>query len=406
MTLKSNMSKSIDPALNSETNTALLNAQFAFLIEADKLKTVDRANQLMDRTRFENSAEHSWHAALLAILCAPLAGPDVDLAQVVEMLILHDIVEIDAGDHPIHITHNPKDIEDAEHAAAVRIFGLLPDDQNAKYTKIWQTFEAMQTPTARFAKAIDFLAPALQCLGAPIQLTDESDIVERNLKHGRASKIKDIVPELYEFTLARFEGRTCDPVMAQRYAFWSEADRLKTVLRATPIMDGTRPENSGEHSWHVMLYALVLSDQTRSDVDVSRAIMMMLLHDIVEVDAGDTPIHGAITPEAHKAQEDAEIAAADRLFELLPSAQGQNLRSIWEEFEAAQTVTALYAKSIDRAQPVLHNLANDGGSWRTYDVKLHQLDTRVGDKITRGCPALWPFIRARVAPWFISHNAL
>lgn len=405
MTLTFNVSPSIS-TISDIQDTTRLDAQFAFLLESDKLKSIDRANQVMDRARFENSAEHSWHAALLAVLCAPLAGPDVDIAQAIEMLILHDIVEIDAGDHPIHITHNPQDIEDAEALAATRIFGLLPTDLELKYTAIWRAFEDMQSPTARFAKAIDFLAPALQCLGAPIQLAEERDIVESNLKHGRASKIKDILPELYEFTLALFENRPCDPVMAQRYAYWCEADRLKAVLRATPIMDGSRRENSGEHSWHVMLYALVLSDQARGDIDVSRAILMMILHDIVEVDAGDNPIHGTVTAEAQKAQEVAEIKAADRLFGLLPTDQNQQLRNIWEEFEAAQTATALYAKSIDRAQPVLHNLANDGGSWRTYDVKLHQLDVRVGDKINRGSPALWPFIRARVAPWFVAQNAL
>ncbi|MFT6169952.1 MAG: putative hydrolase of HD superfamily [Celeribacter sp.] len=387
-------------------DVARLTAQFSFLLEADKLKTVDRANQVMDRARFENSAEHSWHAALLAVLCAPMAGPDVDMALALEMLILHDIVEIDAGDHPIHITHNPKDIELAEAAAAVRIYGLLPQDLGIKYTAIWQEFEAMQSPTARFAKAIDFLAPALQCLGAPVQLGDERDIIARNLLHGRALRTKAILPDLYEFTLAKFEGRDTDPVLDQRYAFWCEADRLKSILRATPIMDGTRPENSGEHSWHVMLYAFVLADYAKDPIDVYRAILMMLLHDIVEVDAGDTPIHGAVTVAAQKAQEEAEIKAADRLFGLLPLDQGQNLRRIWDEFETAATPTALYAKSIDRAQPVLHNLANDGGSWRTYDVKLHQLDTRVGAKISRGCPALWPFIRARVEPWFIQYAAL
>ena len=394
------------PDLAPTQDNTRLNAQFAFLLEADKLKTVERANQVMDRARFENSAEHSWHAALLAVLCAPMASADVDMDRVVEMLILHDIVEIDAGDHPIHIMHNPQDIADVEAAAATRIYGLLPDDLRVKYLETWQEFEAMQTPTARFAKSIDFLAPALQCLGAPVQLAEERDIVERNLFEGRASKIKDLLPDLYEFALALFEGRATDPVMDQRYAFWCEADRLKAVLRATPIMDGTRLENSGEHSWHVMLYALTLTDQAKDPIDMSRAITMMILHDIVEVDAGDNPIHGTVTPEAQKAQELAEINAADRLFGLLPHDQGVSLRSIWEEFEAATTPTALYAKSIDRAQPVLHNLANDGGSWRTYDVKLHQLDSRVGDKITRGCPALWPFIRARLEHWFVAADAL
>ena len=391
---------------SSPTDYVRLDAQFAFLLEADKLKTVERANQVMDRARFENSAEHSWHAALLAVLCAPMAGADVDLNLALEMLILHDIVEIDAGDHPIHITHNPKHIEVAEAAAALRIYGLLPQDLALKYTAIWQEFERMQSPTARFAKAIDFLAPALQCLGAPVQLDEERDIIARNLLHGRALKTKAILPELYDFTLAKFERRGTDPILDQRYTFWCEADRLKSVLRATPIMDGTRPENSGEHSWHVMLYALTLSDQACGQIDVARAITMMLLHDIVEVDAGDNPIHGTVTKAAQQAQEQAELKAADRLFGLLPKDQAHDLRLIWEEFEAAQTPTALYAKSIDRAQPVLHNLANDGGSWRTYDVKLHHLDTRVGAKISRGCPALWPFIRARVAPWFIDHGAV
>ena len=100
------------PALPNLTGqeSARLNAQYAFLREADRLKTVLRANQLMDRSRFENSAEHSWHAALLALLCAPLAGPDVDISRVIEMLMLHDIVEVDAGDHPIHISHNPASV--------------------------------------------------------------------------------------------------------------------------------------------------------------------------------------------------------------------------------------------------------------------------------------------------------
>jgi putative hydrolase of HD superfamily len=263
----------------------------------------------------------------------------------------------------------------------------------------------MQTPTARFAKTIDYLAPGLQCLGAETSDDEEDIIVADNLREGRAFKVRDIIPELYEFSSALFEGRETDPVMAQRFAFWRAVDPLKSVLRATPIMDGSRPENSGEHSWHVMLYALTLADQGLPEADTQRAIVMMLLHDIVEVDAGDNPIHGAVTAEAQQAQLEAELKAADRLFGLLPDAQGTELRAIWDEFEAAETPTALYAKSIDRAQPVLHNLANDGGSWRAYNVTLEQVETRVGAKVTKGCPNLWSFIRDRIEPWFIEHNA-
>jgi Predicted hydrolases of HD superfamily len=383
-----------------------LDAQYAFLMEADRLKTVERANQLMDRSRFENSAEHSWHACLLALLCAPLAGSDVDIDRVLEMLILHDIVEVDAGDHPIHILYDTDQIVAREQAAADRIYGLLPDDLATRYRATWEEFEAMETPTARFAKAVDYLAPALQSIGAPEQLEEEREIVGGNLRRGRAVRAKDILPELFEFTRAAFESDKTDPVLAQRFNFWCEADKLKSVYRATPIADGSRKENTGEHSWHIMLYALTLADHAECGVDIALALKMLLLHDIVEVDAGDTPIHGAVTPEALKAQEEAEIKAADRLFGLLPEDQGAMFRAIWEEFEAAETPTAVYAKSIDRTQPVLHNLSDDGGSWRTYDVKLHQLDARVGVKIARGCPKLWPYIRSQCEPWFVSRNAL
>ncbi|MCA0043893.1 HD domain-containing protein [Celeribacter litoreus] len=386
--------------------TTRLDAQYAFLMEADRLKTVERANQLMNRSRFENSAEHSWHACLLALLCAPLAGDGVNLDLAIKMLILHDIVEVDAGDHPIHILYDTDDIRARELAAADRIYGLLPDDLETEFRAIWAEFEAMESPTARFAKSVDFLAPALQSIGAPQQIDEEIEIVGGNLARGRAVKAKDILPVLFDFTKAAFYDEPTDPKMAQRFAFWCEADKLKSVLRATPIADGSRRENTGEHSWHIMLYALTLADHASEGVDVSLALKMLLLHDIVEVDAGDTPIHGAVSEEAVKAQEEAELKAAERLFGLLPGDQSKSFRAIWDEFEAAETPTAVYAKSIDRCQPVMHNLADDGGSWRTYDVKLHQLDTRVGAKISRGCPSLWPYIRAKCAPWFVARQAL
>jgi putative hydrolase of HD superfamily len=398
------MTLNIETTPNTLRAEPRLDAQFSFLLEADKLKTIERANQIMTRARFENTAEHSWHAALLALICAPYASAEVDIDRVIEMLILHDLVEIDAGDHPIHLPYDADTVKTKELAAAQRLYGLLPDDLELKFRSTWEEFEAMQTPTSRFAKAIDFLAPALQCLGAETPDSEENGIIAQNLNEGRAFKIKSVIPELYEFSVALFEGRPTDPIMMQRFEFWREADKLKSVLRATPIMDGSRPENSGEHSWHVMLYALTLADQGMNEADPQRAILMMLLHDIVEVDAGDNPIHGAVTAQAQQTQLEAELKAADRLFGMLPQAQASQLRAIWDEFETAETPTALYAKSIDRAQPVLHNLANDGGSWRAYNVTMAQVESRVGDKVTKGCPTLWPFIRGRIKPWFLQHE--
>ncbi len=184
----------------------------------------------------------------------------------------------------------------------------------------------------------------------------------------------------------------------RQIGFLLEIDRLKLVQRASPIADGSRPENSGEHSWHLAMFALVLADQAAPDVSIDRVIRMLLLHDIVEIDAGDIPIHAASAGSAAQAQ--AERAAADRLFGMLPAVQGAALRALWDEFEAGETPDARFAKALDRCQPPLMNLAAGGGSWTHYDVTLDQIDARVGVPARRGAPALWDRVRARIKPWF------
>jgi putative hydrolase of HD superfamily len=180
-------------------------------------------------------------------------------------------------------------------------------------------------------------------------------------------------------------------------AFLSEIDRLKQVLRASPTTDGARRENAGEHSWHIAMYALVLAEHADRGVSVDRAIRMLLVHDIVEIDAGDVPIHRAADHEAQAAK---ERAAADRLFGLLPAEQGAALRALWDEFEAGESADARFARAVDRVQPLFQNLAAGGGSWIDYDVTMEHIDTRVGARVLRGLPRLWPALRARVAPWF------
>jgi len=186
-----------------------------------------------------------------------------------------------------------------------------------------------------------------------------------------------------------------------QFAFLNEADRLKHVMRATTTVDGARPENSGEHSWHLALYALVLADQAEPGVDINRVIRMLLIHDLVEIDVGDVPIHSA-NGLAHASVETttAEAKAADRIFGLLPPDLGTNLRALWEEFEAAQSPDARFAKSLDRVQPVMANLMSGGGTWKTYDVTFQQLEDRVGVKIAKGAPALWEWVKTKARPWF------
>jgi putative hydrolase of HD superfamily len=184
-------------------------------------------------------------------------------------------------------------------------------------------------------------------------------------------------------------------------AFLSEADKLKSVLRATTLNDASRRENSGEHSWHIALYAMVLAEHAVTPVNVNRVIKMLLIHDLVEIDAGDTPIHAS-----HDADKQARIEqqAATRIFGLLPQDQAQEFRALWDEFEAAETDDAVFAKSIDRVQPVISNLESGGASWIEYDVTVEQIETRVGVKVRRGAPAVWQTLKNRIDMWFSTNG--
>lgn len=186
-------------------------------------------------------------------------------------------------------------------------------------------------------------------------------------------------------------------------AFLMEADKLKQIVRGTTLADGSRYENSGEHSWHIALFALVLGADAPTDVKVDRVIKMLLLHDIVEIDAGDAPIFGD-----HDATEMAakEEAAATRLFGLLPPDQAQSFRALWDEFEAAQTPDARFAKSLDRFQPPNQNLSSGGGSWVEYNTDYSQFEARVGNKIKRGAPWLWTWLQPKAEAWFAARNRL
>lgn len=148
-----------------------------------------------------------------------------------------------------------------------------------------------------------------------------------------------------------------------------------------------------------MLYALTLAEHAERPVNIDRVLKMLLLHDIVEIDAGDNPIHGDHDPVAMEA---AEQAAADRLFGMLPRDQRAAYRAIWEEFEAAETDDAIFAKSVDRVQPVVSNLESGGGTWGDYNVTAEQLESRVGTKVRRGAPALWSHLKQRIDAWFSS----
>lgn len=382
--------------------THRISQQLAFLVEADKLKSITRANVLADGSRFENTAEHSWHVCLWALVFADQSH-GADITRVIQMLLLHDIVEIDAGDHPVHLPHNADEVRRAEEAAASRIFGLLPDDQAAVYRQLWDEFEANQSVDARFAKRIDKAAPMFLELSNPVQTASEHDILRAILETGRFADLHDDWPDLYQHAANLSNKRGIAPTdpLGARLRFVIEADALKSILRGTTICDGTRRENSGEHSWHIMLWAMTLHEHSHAAADLGAVLRMLLLHDIVEIDAGDNPLHGDFDAELVEAQEQ---AAADRLFGLLPDDQTEAYRAIWDEFEAAASDDAIFAKSLDRAQPLVCNLQSGGGSWIAYNVSRSQIDDRVGWKVAKGAPALWDALSPKIDAWFTANT--
>jgi putative hydrolase of HD superfamily len=158
---------------------------------------------------------------------------------------------------------------------------------------------------------------------------------------------------------------TLDPRIAAQLGFVVEVDRLKTVLRQSPLVAASRRENDAEHSWHLALMVILLAEHADEPVDVGHTIKLVVVHDLVEIYAGDTPLYDTVGAQT---QEVRERAAADRLFGLLPGDQAHALRALWDEFEARETPEARFAKAMDRLEPLLLNWMARGGTWQTPGV--------------------------------------
>ncbi|WP_347362440.1 HD domain-containing protein [Vibrio vulnificus] len=172
----------------------------------------------------------------------------------------------------------------------------------------------------------------------------------------------------------------------KQLALLMELDKLKSVLRRTRVKSADkRLENSAEHSWHVALMALLMEEHANEPVDIGRVVKMLLLHDVVEIDAGDTFVYDAVASEQPAEK---ELAAAQRLFGMLPADQGEELLQLWLEFEAAQTADAKFGKALDRIIPMLLNYHNQGQSWQEHGVTRQQALT-VNQKIDLGSHVLW-----------------
>jgi putative hydrolase of HD superfamily len=179
-----------------------------------------------------------------------------------------------------------------------------------------------------------------------------------------------------------------DERLQQQITFLVEADKLKSILRQTPLADNSRPENSAEHSWHLAVAVLALQEYAPDGTDVLHAMRLVIVHDLVEIDAGDT---FAYDTAHHETKAERELAAAERIFGLLPADLQTSFRGWWDEFEAQQTPSARFANALDRLQPLLLNMHAGGGSWTAHRVARSQVVRRM-QPIQLWMPAAWPFV--------------
>lgn len=175
--------------------------------------------------------------------------------------------------------------------------------------------------------------------------------------------------------------------LLKQISFIKEIDKLKYIQRKTKLFNSDRRENDAEHSWHLAMMAIVLAEHSDKPVDILKVVKMVLIHDIVEIDAGDTFIYD--TTKSHSNTEE-ELLAAKRIFGLLPAEQAEEFIAIWEEFEEGNTDEAKFAKSMDRLEPLLQNTSNNGGTWTEFNVSYE----KVYDKkkaIKNGSTSIWNY---------------
>jgi putative hydrolase of HD superfamily len=175
--------------------------------------------------------------------------------------------------------------------------------------------------------------------------------------------------------------------LLRQIEFIKEVDKLKYILRKTKLLNSDRNENDAEHSWHLSLMAIVLAEHTNFPVDLLKVIKMLLIHDIVEIDAGDTFIYD--TQKSHDNTTE-EREAAKRIFGLLPDHQADEMIAIWEEFEERQTNEAKFARAMDRFEPLLQNVSNNGGTWTEFGVNYDQVYTKK-QVIQQGSNTIWQY---------------
>ncbi|MPW25739.1 HD domain-containing protein [Alkalibaculum sp. M08DMB] len=171
--------------------------------------------------------------------------------------------------------------------------------------------------------------------------------------------------------------------------FIVEIDKMKSILRQTKIIGENRREDDAEHSWHIAVMAMILCEYANDKIDIGKVIKMVLIHDLVEIYAGDTFCYDK---EGNLGKRDREIAAADKIYGMLQDDKRKELRALWDEFEEMNTPESLFAASMDRLQPMLNNYHSDGGTWKKYKVTRSQVYNRIAP-VKKSSDQIWDYIK-------------
>ena len=170
--------------------------------------------------------------------------------------------------------------------------------------------------------------------------------------------------------------------------FIIELDKMKSILRQNSLIDGSRKENDAEHSWHIAVMAMVLHEYSNLPIDLCKVIKMLLIHDLVEIYAGDTFCYDE---EGNETKEERELKAAEKLFNMLDEDKGKELRSLWAEFEERKTNEAIFAAAMDRLQPLFSNYYNEGGTWKKFNVNKEAVYKRI-EPIKEASDEIWKLV--------------
>ncbi len=180
--------------------------------------------------------------------------------------------------------------------------------------------------------------------------------------------------------------------LIQQVAFIHEIDKVKYIQRKTRLFNSDRNENDAEHSWHLAVMTMVLAEHSNEPVNTLKVIKMLLIHDVVEIDAGDVFLYDTVLNHTNT---EAERKAAERIFGLLPTEQAEEFTAIWEEFEAGETPEAKFARAMDRLEPLLQNISNNGGTWKEHNVSYDKV-VQKKSIIQQGSQTLWDFAKTLI----------